>query len=75
MSITNVFIHLDAGFDLSIGENNFDNHGLSDKTVKSNNILCVIPVRECYNGTISYTNPDATTSFCFKAYKQETVQN
>jgi len=75
MSITNLFIHLDAGYDLSVGENNFDNHNLTDKTVKTNNIICAIPVRECYNGIISYNNPDATTSFRFKANKQEVVQN
>ena len=75
MSITNLFIHLDAGFDLSINENNYDNHGSTDKTIKSNNIVCATPVRECYNGIISYNNPDATTSFKFKCNKQELVQN
>jgi len=75
MSITNLFIHLDAGFDLSINENNFDNHKMTDKTIKTNNIICAIPVRECYNGIISYTNPDATTSFKFKCNKQEVIQN
>ncbi len=32
-------------------------------------------MKECYNGVISYNNPDATTSFQFKANKQEIVQN
>ena len=75
MSITNLFVHLDAGFDLSIGENNFDNHNLTDRTLKTNNIICSIPVRECYNGIINYNNPDATTSFKFKCNKQEVIQN
>lgn len=75
MSITNLFIHLDAGFDLSINDNNFDNHNLIDTTIKSNNIVCAIPVRECYNGIISYNNNDATTSFNFKCNKQEIIQN
>jgi hypothetical protein len=75
MSITNLFIHLDAGFDLSINDNNFDNHNLDDTTIKSNNIVCAIPVRECYNGIISYNNNDATTSFNFKCNKQEIIQN
>lgn len=75
MSITNLFVHLDAGFDLSINENNFDNHNMIDKTIKSNNIVCAIPVRECYNGIISYNNPDATTSYKFKCNKQEIIQN
>lgn len=74
-SITNLFIHLDAGFDLSINDNNFDNHNLPDKTIKSNNIVCAIPVRECYNGVISYNNNDATTSFNFKCNKQEIIQS
>jgi len=75
MSITNLFIHLDSGYDLSINDNNFDNHNLSDTTIKSNNIVCAIPVRECYNGIISYNNNDATTSFNFKCNKQEIIQN
>jgi len=75
MSITNLFVHLDAGFDLSINDNNFDNHNLTDTTIKSNNIVCAIPVRECYNGIISYNNNDATTSFNFKCNKQEIVQS
>ena len=75
MSITNLFIHLDAGYDLSINDNNFDNHNLIDTTIKSNNIVCAIPVRECYNGIISYNNNDATTSFNFKCNKQEIIQN
>lgn len=75
MSITNLFVHLDSGYDLSINDNNFDNHNLSDTTIKSNNIVCSIPVRECYNGIISYNNNDATTSFNFKCNKQETIQN
>ena len=53
MSITNLFVHLDAGYDLSINDNNFDNHNLIDTTIKGNNIVCSIPVRECYNGIIS----------------------
>ena len=75
MSITNLFIHLDAGYDLSINDNNFDNHNLTDNTIKGNNIVCAIPVRECYNGIISYNNQDATTSFNFKCNKQEIIQN
>ena len=75
MSITNLFLHLDAGYDLSINDNNFDNHNLEDTTIKSNNIVCSIPVRECYNGIISYNNNDATTSFNFKCNKQEIIQS
>jgi len=71
MSITNLFVHLDAGYDLSINDNNFDNHNLIDNTIKSNNIVCAIPVHECYNGVISYSNNDATTSFNFKCNKQK----
>ncbi len=46
MSITNLFVLLDAGFDLSIEENNFDNHNLTDRILKTNNNICSIPVRE-----------------------------
>jgi len=75
MSITQLFIHLDAGYDLSINDNNFDNHNLADNTIKSNNIICSIPVNQCYNGIITYNNQDSTTSFNFKCNKQEIIQS
>lgn len=76
MSITNLYIHLDAGFDLSINDNNLDNFNNSNNTyVKGNNIICAIPVKNCYNSIISYENYDGGTSFNFKANRQEIVQS
>lgn len=75
MSITNLFIHLDAGFDLSINDNNLDNFKNNGNLVKPNNIVCAIPIKNCYNSIISYENYDGGTSFNFKANKQEIVQS
>lgn len=75
MSITNLFIHLDAGFDLSINDNNLDNFKNNGNLVKPNNIICAIPIKNCYNSIISYENYDGGTSFNFKANKQEIVQS
>jgi hypothetical protein len=75
MSITNLYIHLDAGYDLSINDNNLDNFKNNYDDVKANNIICAIPVKNCYNSIISYENYDGGTSFTFKANKQEIVQS
>lgn len=75
MSITNLFIHLDAGYDLSINDNNLDNFKNNGNLVKPNNIVCAIPIKNCYNSIISYENYDGGTSFNFKANKQEIVQS
>lgn len=75
MSITNLFIHLDAGYDLSINDNNLDNFKSNGKLVKPNNVVCAIPIKNCYNSIISYENYDGGTSFNFKANKQEIVQS
>lgn len=75
MSITNLYIHLNAGFDLSINDNNLDNFKNNYDDVKGNNIICAIPVKNCYNSIISYENYDGGTSFNFKANRQEIVQS
>lgn len=75
MSITNLYIHLDAGYDLSINDNNLDNFKSNYDDVKGNNIICAIPVKNCYNSIISYENYDGGTSFNFKANRQEIVQS
>lgn len=75
MSITNLYIHLDAGFDLSINDNNLDNFKSSNNLTKGNNIICAIPVKNCYNSIISYENYDGGTSFNFKTNPQEIVQS
>ena len=74
MSITNLFLHLESGFDLSLNDDNLDNHN-KNEMVQTNNIVCSIPIKELYNGVISYENLDGGTSFCFKANKQDNIQN
>ena len=74
MGITNLFLHLEPGFDLSSNDDNLDNHN-GNEIVKTNNIVCSIPIKEVYNGVISYENLDGGTSYCFRANKQEIIQN
>jgi len=74
MSITNLYLHLDVGYDLSINDNNLDNFNGVER-VKPNNIICSIPVKNCYNSIISYENYDGGTSFNFKTNRQEIVQS
>lgn len=74
MSITNLYLHLDVGYDLSINDNNLDNFNGVDN-VKGNNIICSIPIKNCYNSIISYENYDGGTSFTFKTNRQEIVQS
>jgi hypothetical protein len=75
MSITNLYLHLDAGFDINLNDNNLDNFNSINNIVKPNNILCAIPVRDCYNSIISYDNFDGGTSFNFQLNKQEQIQS
>lgn len=75
MSITNLYLHLDAGFDISLNDNNLDNFNISNGIVKANNILCAIPIKQCYNSIISYENYDGGTSFNFQLNKQEQIQS
>jgi len=74
MSITNLYLHLNTGFDISLNDNNLDNfNGINN--VKPNNIICSIPINGCYNSIITYQNYDAGTSFQFKTNRQEIVQS
>lgn len=75
MSITNLYLHLDAGFDINLNDNNLDNFNSTNNIVKPNNILCAIPVKECYNSIISYENYDGGNSFNFQLNKQEQIQS
>lgn len=75
MSITNLYLHLDAGFDINLNDNNLDNFNLSNNLIKTNNILCAIPIKECYNSIISYENYDGGNSFCFQLNKQDQIQS
>ena len=74
MSITNLYLHLDVGFDLSLNDNNLDNFNGIDN-VKPNNIICSIPVNNCYNSIISYQNYDGGTAYQFKCNHQEILQS
>jgi hypothetical protein len=71
MAITNVFLHLEPGYDLGINDGNLDNHK-SDK-VQSNSIILSLPVNQMYNNMITYLNEDAGNSFMFKCNRQETI--
>jgi len=75
MSITNLYLHLNSGYDLSLNDNNLDNFNSSNDIVKSNNIVCSVPVKECYNGIISYENYDGGNSFQFRVNRQEIIQS
>ena len=61
-------------FRSSLNVYNLDNHN-GNEIVKTNNIVCSIPIKEIYNGVISYENLDGGSSFCFRANKQEIIQN
>lgn len=75
MSITNLYLHLDSGFDINLNDNNLDNFNTLNNIVKPNNILCAIPVNNCYNSIISYENYDGGNSFNFQLNKQEQIQS
>ena len=71
MAITNVFLHLEPGYDLNINDQNLDNH--KSDTVQSNSIILSLPVNQMYNNMITYQNEDAGNSFMFKCNRQETI--
>ena len=61
MSITNVFLHPESGYDLNINDGNMDNH--NSDIVKSNSIILSLPVNKLYNNMIVYNNEDSGNSF------------
>ena len=73
MAITNVFLHLEPGYDLGINDGNLDNH--KSDTVQSNSIILSLPVNQMYNNMITYLNEDAGNSFMFKCNRQETISS
>jgi len=73
MAITNVFIHIEAGYDLNLNDGNLDNH--KGIIAQSNSILLSLPVNQMYNNMISYNNEDASTSFYYRCNKQETISS
>ena len=73
MAITNVFLHLESGYDLNINDGNLDNH--KSDTVQSNSIILSLPVNQMYNNMITYLNEDAGNSFYFRCNRQETISS
>ena len=71
MSITNIFLHLEPGYDLNLNDGNMDNH--KSDTVQSNSIILSLPVNQMYNNMITYLNEDGGSSFYYRCNKQETI--
>ena len=71
MSITNIFLHLESGYDLGLNDQNLDNH--KSDIVQSNEIILSLPINQMYNNMITYNNEDAGNSFYFRCNKQETI--
>jgi len=73
MAITNVFLHLEPGYDLNINDGNLDNH--KGEIVQSNSIILSLPVNQMYNNMVVYNNEDGGNSFMFKCNRQETISS
>ena len=73
MAITNIFLHLEPGYDLGLEDQNLDNH--KGEIVQSNAILLSLPVDQNYNNSIVYNNQDGGNSFIFKCNRQETISS
>ena len=73
MPITNVFLHLESGYDLGLADQNMDNH--KSDTVQSISIILSLPENQTYNNMITYLNEDAGNSFIFKCDRQETISS
>jgi hypothetical protein len=71
MAITNIFLHLEPGYDLNINDGNLDNH--KGEIAQSNSILLSLPVDQHYNNMIKYSNEDGGNSWFFKCNRQETI--
>ena len=73
MCITNIFLHLEAGYDLGLADQNLDNH--KGDIAQSNAILLSLPINQMYNNMVTYQNEDAGNSFIFKCDRQETISS
>ena len=71
MAITNIFLHLEPGYDLGLEDQNLDNH--KGEIAQSNAILLSLPVDQNYNNMIVYNNSDGGNSWFFKCNRQETI--
>ncbi len=47
MAITNIFLHIEPGYDLNINDGNLDNH--KGEIAQSNYIILSLPVDQMYN--------------------------
>jgi len=71
MAITNIFLHIEAGYDLNLNDGNLDNH--KGDVAQSNSILLSLPVNQMYNNMIVYNNEDGGNSWYFRCNRQETI--
>jgi hypothetical protein len=71
MAITNIFLHLEAGYDLNINDGNLDNH--KGDRAQSNSILLSLPINQMYNNMVTYSNEDGGNSWNFRCNRQESI--
>jgi len=71
MCITNVFLHLEPGYDVGLSDGNLDNH--KGDIAQSNAILLSLPINQIYNNMIVYNNEDGGNSWFFKCDRQESI--
>jgi len=71
MAITNIFLHIEAGYDLNLNDGNLDNH--KGDVAQSNSILLSLPVNQMYNNMVVYDNADGGNSWYFRCNRQETI--
>jgi hypothetical protein len=55
-TVTDIFLHLEPGYDLGLEDQNLDNH--KGDIAQSNAILLSLPVDQNYNNMIVYKNED-----------------
>jgi hypothetical protein len=63
MAITNIFLHLELGYDLNIDDGNLDNH--KGEIAQSNSIIVSLPVDQNYNNLIVYKIEDGRNTWFF----------
>ncbi len=73
ITITNIFLHLEPGYDLNINDGNLDNH--KGEIAQSNSIILSQPVDQNYDNMIKHSNEDGGNSWFFKCNRQETISS
>ncbi len=71
MAILNIFLHIEAGYDLNLNDGNLDNH--KGDVAQSNSILLSLPVNQMYNNMIVSDNHDGGNNWYFRCNRQETI--